>query len=205
VEPQEDLAMTDADGPSPYRHDLDAAFARISDLEAQLAGHRPAAAPVAASDPQVHRALCALRVNHLHEDRAALVARHHSLRRGTLATTCVAMLGAFAWFVRAARLDPAAATSTWALCGLVVSVLAATGLALQTALRARDLRRLRTIDRRIAEERVLAGLPAAEPARALASARVRVALADPLASPDEVEAAADPLHEAQPAHVIARR
>jgi len=157
--------MPTSDDSIPYRHDAHAAYERIAALEEELARLRGAL-----QSPQA-RALASLRIDHVREDRADLVARFRRRRSVLFVATGLGMSLAFAYFLVRAGLAPASARDLWIACGAAVTAVAGSGWLAQALLHGSALTQCRRLDRRIAEEQVLAGIEPSLPE----PSRVRVA------------------------------
>ncbi len=136
---------------TPYRHESTSTHERIAALEKDLALLR------AAVRTPTDRALAMLRVSHLREDRDLVAARYRTVRSRVFGSTAIGMIAAFAVFVASVGFVPVSAMY-WVICALAVTAVAGGGTALQSLLRSNAEARVRTLDRRIAEEVVVAGV-----------------------------------------------
>lgn len=164
---------SNADDP-PYRSESGTAMVRIAELERELSTLRRSV-----ERPHVPE-LAALRTTHLREDRQRLIARYRAARRLLFPATGGAMLFVFTCFLMIVRRQQEPhAMLLWLACCVLVTAAAAMGLLLGQALHVFARSRCRRIDRRIAEEQVIAGVaPTHVPTRVLASDDTTL-LADP--------------------------
>ena len=159
----------------PYRLEGGATYDRIAQLETELAALR------ANSQPQL-RALAELRMRHLREDESELIERFKVARGRLHLATAGMMIATFAALLLGLWHAPLGAMARIA-CGVAVTLVAAVGTGSQSLMRRHVRERYRRLQRRIDEERVLAGL---EP-----SAHREGQLADPFDIRDHTNPLAD--------------